>query len=35
MQRSNKGSNTLIIVGVIGLVAALVAGIVIWRAILG
>src|SRR5918993_830515 len=34
MRRSNKGSNLLIIIGIVGLIAAVIIGILIWRAIL-
>ena len=34
MGKYNKGSNLLIIVGIVGLVVAIIVGIVIWRAIL-
>jgi cytochrome b subunit of formate dehydrogenase len=33
MQRSNKGSNLLIIIGVVGLIVAVIVGILVWRAI--
>jgi uncharacterized membrane protein HdeD (DUF308 family) len=35
MRRSNKGSNWLIIIGIVGIIAALIVGLLIWRAILG
>jgi uncharacterized membrane protein HdeD (DUF308 family) len=35
MRRSNKGSNWLIIIGILGIIAALIVGLLIWRAILG
>jgi uncharacterized membrane protein HdeD (DUF308 family) len=35
MRRSNKGSNWLIIIGIVGIIAALIVGLMIWRAILG
>ncbi|HKG30601.1 MAG TPA: hypothetical protein VKA91_04965 [Nitrososphaeraceae archaeon] len=34
MRRSNKGSNLLIIIGIVGLIVAVIVGILIWRAIL-
>jgi len=34
MGKYNKGSNLLIIVGIVGLAVAIIVGIVIWRAIL-
>jgi cytoskeletal protein RodZ len=33
MRRSNKRSNFLIIIGIVGLIVAVIVGILIWRAI--
>ncbi|HJY15806.1 MAG TPA: hypothetical protein VJ225_07205 [Nitrososphaeraceae archaeon] len=35
MRRTNRGSNLLIIIGIVGVVAALIIGFLVWRAILG